>query len=168
MALRNDIVHNLLERFDLWLLEGCSAADAHLEQSYGLVDRHMDQLLAWARGMNEAAHATTSFMATSEYREALFAKEPETDGATDHALSELSEYWSVAERLKEAEAFLAVEGSEEAMAFVARVDAEESPSRYRRKSWRQILSGCGILEMQRIALPERAGLHTVFRSKRRA
>lgn len=160
VALRNGIVHHLLERFDLWSLESCSAADAHLDQSYELVDRHMEQLLGWARRMSEAAQTTASYLATPEYRELLLANASE-------ALPELNGQSPVAERLREAEAFLAADGwtlLDEAIAFIARIDPQESPTRYRRKNWRQILNGCGTFEMQRIALPDRSGLYTAYRS----
>lgn len=164
VALRNDIVHHFLERFDLWSLESCSAADAHLDQSYELVDHHMEQLLGWARQVNEAAQTTASFMATPEYHEFLVAN-------ASAPLPELSGQSSVAERLREAEASLASNGwtlLDEAIVFIARIDPQESPTRYRRKNWRQILNGCGTFEMQRIALPERSGLYTAYRSKSEA
>lgn len=161
VALRNDIVHHFLERFDLWSLKGCSAADAHLEQSYDLVERHMEALLGWARHMSEAAQATAKFMTTPEYRELLLANVSE-------AQPDLNRGSSVARRLQEAEAALALGGWTllgPAIAFIGRIDPQESPARYGRKTWRQILSGCGSFEVQRIALPERSGLHTVYRSK---
>ena len=49
VTLRNELVHHLMERFDLWNPGSCADADTYLERSYERVDRHLLELLEWAR-----------------------------------------------------------------------------------------------------------------------
>jgi len=51
--LRNELVHYFIERFDLWTLGGCIAADEFLEASYETIDRHYKQLHTWALSIGE-------------------------------------------------------------------------------------------------------------------
>ena len=157
--LRNEIVHHLLENFNLWTLQGCAAADAHLEQSYELIDHHMNQLGEWARH-SKTRRLAASFMASDEYLDHLFAK-PEDPAPL------LDEHSPIVERLREAEALLAVDGwalLDDAIAFIGQMDKDETPTRYGCKTWRQVLRNSGAFEFVRQALPERSGLYTAYRS----
>lgn len=159
VALRNDFVHHLMQRFDLWAIDGCQAADAYLEQSYYTVDRHMAQLLDWARSIDHARQAGAQAVASID--PAQFVKPAPGERPA------LNRGSIIAERLREAEAFLAADGwtlLDDAIAFIGRIDALETPSRYGCRHWHQVLRGCDSFEMQKVALPERKGLFTVFRS----
>jgi hypothetical protein len=161
--LRNDLVHHLLEHFNLWTLQGCAAADVHLERSYEVVDRHVVQLSEWARHIDEAKGVHLQFLQSDEFLDFLLAKPADAAPGLDGLAP-------VKERLQEAEAFLAVGGwtlLDDAIAFIGRLDKDESPSRYECKNWRQVLNKSNAFEYQRVALPERSGLYTVFRSKMR-
>src|SRR4051812_41482160 len=52
--LRNQLVHHLIERFDLRSEDGCLDAACHLEESYGRIDQHFLELTEWANSMDEA------------------------------------------------------------------------------------------------------------------
>lgn len=158
--LRNDIVHHLLENFNLFTLQGCAAADAHLEQSYELIDRHMVQLGEWARHMDQARQIAASFMASDEYLDLILDKQR-------HVVPPLDWHSPIVECLREAEALLAVDGwalLDDAIAFIGRIDGDENPARYGYKNWRQVLRNSGAFEFERQALPERSGLYTAYRS----
>lgn len=161
VALRNGIVHHLLDKFNLWTLTGCAAADAHLEKSYELIDRHMAELGDWARKLDEASRVTASFLASGQFLDVVLAKPTE---AVPPALDRAA---SIVKRLCEAEAFLAVEGwvlLDDAIAFIGRIDKDEVPTLYGCKTWRQVLGKSGAFEFQRQALPDRSRLYTVYRS----
>ena len=161
--LRNNLVHHLLEHFNLWMLDGCAAADTHLEKSYDLIDRHVIELGEWARHMDEARQAAAAFMASDEYFDHVqtFKAKP------DRAVPPLHQRSPIVECLREAEAFLAVDGwvlLDDAISFIGRVDQEQNPTRYGRKNWRQVLRDSGAFEFARQAVPERSGLYTVYRT----
>ena len=160
VGLRNELVHHLLENFNLWTLQGCAAADAHLETSYELIDRHMVELGEWARHMQEAREITAKFMASKEFLDMVLAQPSSEATPLDH-------HSTVVERLREAEAFLAVDGwalLNDAIDFIGRMDSEETPTRYACKNWREVLRRSGVFEYQKVALPERSGLYTAYRS----
>src|SRR4030095_702746 len=61
VQVRNDLVHHLLEPFDLWTDDGCVAAEEHLNPCYGRIDQHYNELHQWALTMNQATAASASF-----------------------------------------------------------------------------------------------------------
>ena len=163
VELRNNLVHHLLEQFNLWTLDGCAAADSHLEKSYDLIDRHVVELVEWARHMDQARQAAATFMASDEYVDHVQSHRAQPD----QAVLPLHLRSPIVECLREAEAFLAVDGwvlLDDAIAFIGRVDPEQNPTRYGRKNWRQVLRDSGAFEFARQAVSERAGLYTVYRT----
>lgn len=47
VAMRNELVHHFIERFDLWSDPGCEAALRHLEHCYQRIDHHHNELVGW-------------------------------------------------------------------------------------------------------------------------
>lgn len=52
--LRNELEHHFLQRFELWGVDGCIAAEAYLDESYETIDCHYLRLRDWANSMDEA------------------------------------------------------------------------------------------------------------------
>jgi len=50
--LRNELVHHFLQRFDLWSVDGCIAAESYLDESYETIDGHYLTLRDWAKSMD--------------------------------------------------------------------------------------------------------------------
>jgi hypothetical protein len=71
VALRNQLAHHLMERFDLWHPGTCVDADAYLERSYAQVDRHLLELLEWARHADKARALMASALPTDAIQEHL-------------------------------------------------------------------------------------------------
>jgi hypothetical protein len=67
VALRNGMVHHLIEQFDLWTDEGCVAATTHLENAYDRIDRHYVELEAWAKGMADAQEAAAALSQSDDF-----------------------------------------------------------------------------------------------------
>ena len=61
---RNDLVHHLIEHFDLWSDEGRVAAAHHLQTSYTRIDGHFAELRQWGTSMDDARAMHASFMQT--------------------------------------------------------------------------------------------------------
>ena len=176
VATRNDLVHHFLERFNLWSIAGCDAASQHLAHSYGVIDRHMNELTAWARHMDEARARMSRLLARQEFQDFILqqlADRPtvptELTGPASPA-EDPPDYASVVRWLQEAEGALAIDGwvlLEPAIAFVNQATSRgEFPSRYRCSTWRQVLRRSGVFDIEERALPDRSGTATVYRSKR--
>ncbi len=69
--LRNELVHHFLQRFNIWEVDGCTAADAHLDASFETIDGHFLTLRGWAQSMQEAWANMSSFISTPAYRDLL-------------------------------------------------------------------------------------------------
>jgi hypothetical protein len=78
VKIRNDLVHHLSERYDLWSAAGCHAAADHLEAAYLRIDRELHQLHDWARHSNEAVEVLRS-----ELQEGMKSGESFNDAAVD-------------------------------------------------------------------------------------
>jgi len=61
---RNDLVHHLIEHFDLWSDEGRVRAAHHLQTSYTRIDGHFAELRQWGTSMDDARAMHASFMQT--------------------------------------------------------------------------------------------------------
>ena len=69
--LRNELVHHLLERFDLGQRDRCEAAVAYLDDSRATIDRHYMTLRSWAEGMDNARALAASFMNSDVFKNLL-------------------------------------------------------------------------------------------------
>lgn len=66
--LRNELVHHLLERFDLGQLDRCEAAVAYLDDVRATIDRHYERLCGWAEEMGRVRELMASLMNSDAFR----------------------------------------------------------------------------------------------------
>lgn len=136
VSMRNDLVHHLIERFDLWTEQGCIEAACHLRECYDRIDRHYEELVGWARTMDEARSRMASFAQTREFRDML-VNGIDADG---------SFAWShtgIVSALREAAGTLAVEGWTvlgQAKDWIAAAHPDQTPEKYSCRTWPQVLS----------------------------
>ena len=71
VATRNDLVHHLTERFDLWSTEGCVAAASHLTSCHALIHNHYLELCEWAKAMDQARVMSASFLQSDVVRDRI-------------------------------------------------------------------------------------------------
>lgn len=71
VAMRNDLVHHLIERFDVWTENGCVEAEKHLTHSYERINKHCEELSAWAQSMNDARAISASFAQSDAFYDAI-------------------------------------------------------------------------------------------------
>lgn len=139
VELRNELVHHLLERFDLGQLDRCKAAVVYLDESRATIDRHYLTLRSWAEQMDNARALAASFMNSDAFKDLLI------DGiALDGQV-----HWPVSgivSSLREAEQALAPSGGQAhwielnaAIAWIAKQHPDQTPKRYGCSSWRQVL-----------------------------
>lgn len=133
--LRNDLVHHLIERFDLWSDEGCVAAGRHLQASYTRIDGHFAELRQWATSMDDARAMHASFMQTEVFQDFL-VNGIAPDGTIDWAAA------GIVSVLREAGGELK-QGDwtclDDAVAWIGERHSEQTPAKYGCKSWPDVL-----------------------------
>ncbi len=139
VELRNELVHHLLERFDLGQLDRCEAAVAYLDASRATIDRHYQTLRAWAEQMDNVRALAASFMNSDAFKD-MFIDGIAPDGQVNWPAS------GIVSSLREAELALAPSGGQAhwtelnaAIAWIARQHPDQTPKRYGCSSWRQVL-----------------------------
>jgi hypothetical protein len=158
VALRNELVHHLMERFDLWNPGSCSDADAYLERSYKRVDRHLLELLEWARHADKARQRMASALSSDATQEHIARAAPSLPlpfPSLPLSCLVLNADSNIVQCLREAQAFLAVGGwtlLEDAIDFIRITSEDESPSRYKGLNWRQVLRDSGVFEIRAASL----------------
>lgn len=137
--LRNELVHHLLERFDLGQLDRCEAAVVHLDDSRATIDRHYQTLRTWAEQMDNARALAASFMQSDAFNDFVI-NGIAPDGQVHWPIS------GIVSSLREAEQALAPKGSQArwtelnaAIAWIAKQHPDQTPRRYGCSSWRQVL-----------------------------
>ena len=67
VGLRNELVHHLIERFDLQSLDGCDAALKFLDESYARVDEELLHLQGWAESSNRARLELAAIVSSDDF-----------------------------------------------------------------------------------------------------
>lgn len=147
--LRNELVHQLLERFDLGQLDRCEAAVAYLDASRATIERHYQTLRSWAEHMDKARALAASFMQSDVFNDFLI-NGIAPDGQMHWPMS------GIVGILREAEQALAPTGGQArwtelnaAIAWIARRHPDQTPKRYGCSNWRQVLHESGEFEVMK-------------------
>lgn len=173
VSMRNELVHHFLQRFDLWDAGTCARADQYLDDSYDVIEGHMQELHTWARHMVQASESYARFAASEEFQTLVFSYGATEGGELERTpaqtLSTLPDYAPICQLLRAAERVHAQVGwtpLEHAIAYVNKVSGHtEFPSRYRCRKWHQLLRRSGIFDIEERPLPERPGLFLFYRTK---
>lgn len=144
VALRNELVHHLIERFDLWSEAGCVAASRHLDDCYQRIDHHFDELCSWAKSMDEARTMSAQLMMSPVVLDMLH-----NGIAPDGTFA-----WpdtGIVRVLREATRTLATDGwtqLERACGWITETHPEQTPAKYACRTWPQVLSESRLFELQ--------------------
>lgn len=144
VILRNDLVHHLVDRFDLWSDKGCAAAIDHLEASYARIDAHFAELQQWARSVGEASALSASFMQSAAFEDLVF-NGIAPDGTVDWPSA------GIVRVLREASAALGTEGwvrLDDAIGWIGERHAEQTPARYGCKGWPHVLHKARVFQFE--------------------
>lgn len=144
---RNDLVHHLIERFDISDADGCRAASGHLDSCYQRIDGHCQVLKTWASGLSEARARVSSLVQSKAFEDA-FVHGINPDGSVCWPRS------TIVECLREAETASQVDGwtsLDSAITFMLKENRDQMPSRYGCKTWRQVLKQSGQFEVRSVS-----------------
>lgn len=160
VALRNDLVHHFLERFDVWSVTGCQDADAYLDASMVKVNGHYAELRHWALSTDDARRRMGAFLASPVGTDLLFDG-IYPDGSVD---------WpncGIVRCLRVAAAEVAVDGWASLDQVIAKMNLdhpEQTLKRYRCTSWRQVLHESKQFRIRREPGSEQQPGRTEFQS----
>lgn len=103
VVLRNDLVHHLIERFDIFDENGCRAAVTHLDNCYEQTDGHVERLKGWTASLDETREMMSSSVQSKSFED-MFVHGINPDGSVCWARS------TIVECLHEAETACQVDG----------------------------------------------------------
>ncbi len=144
VALRNDLVHHLIERFDVFDENGCRAAVTHLDTCYEQIDGHLERLKDWATSLAETRALASSLLQSKSFED-MFVHGINPDGSVCWPRS------TIVECLRAAETACSVDGwtcLEAAIKFISKENRDHGPRRYGCKTWRQVLRKSGLFEVR--------------------
>jgi hypothetical protein len=142
--MRNNLVHHLIERFDVWTDDGCTLASDHLRHCYNSIDRHFLELNQWAESMDRSRALSASFAQSDAFHDMLI-----NGIAPDGSFA-----WpdtGIIRVLREAFSNLAVDGwanLESARVWISRSHSDQTPEKYRCRTWPQVLSESREFDLQ--------------------
>lgn len=144
VELRNQLVHHLIERFDVWTEEGCVTAIRHLEGSYVRVDRHFLELAEWAKHMDEARSLAAQFTQSPAFVDMLVS------GVAPDGTFEWP-HTGIVRVLRDASKQFSSDGwtrLDRARAWIAEAHPEQTPMKYNCRTWPQVLSESRQFDLQ--------------------
>lgn len=144
VAMRNELVHHFIERFDLWSNEGCSTAMSHLKGCYERIDRHHCELAEWARRMNESRAMMASFVQTGAFHD-MAVNGIAPDGCFEWSSS------GIVRALREAAGKMSELGwarLDQSLAWIASSHPEQTPAKYGCSTWPQVLNESRLFDLE--------------------
>ena len=144
VALRNDLVHHLVERFELSTIQGCLDAGRHLEESDAKIETHFRELRGWAMGQVAAQQAMHDVMQSGVVRNAV-VDGIRPDGSFDW------EDCGIVRALFDSADQLSQEGwipLREATAWIAQNCPDQVPEKYGCVSWEQVLNVSKLFRLE--------------------
>ncbi len=144
--LRNELVHHLIERFNLWVPGGCDKAAVYLDDAYERIDQQYRQVAQWATNANETRRLSASFTASAEFGN-VFVNGIAPDGTViAWSFTPIVEYLDACSVLETADGWRRLE---DAIAQIRRDHPDETPSRYQCSSWRHLLHESQLFEVRK-------------------
>lgn len=134
VALRNELVHHFIDKFDLSNIDGFVDAEVFLKSSYKSIDEQLTLLQAWNNAMIEAQGKMASLLSEPAFLDFIDGIYP--DGTVDWARA------GIVQGLRDAEERLVISGWTDlgdAIAWMFKNCPEQMPKRFGCTSWRQVL-----------------------------
>jgi hypothetical protein len=158
--LRNDLVHHLIEYFDIADKDGCRAASLDLDSCYEQIDGHYQRLKTWANSLGESQALMLSLMQSKDFEDA-FVHGINPDGTVCWPRSSIVECLRNAEAACQADGWTPLDG---AIRFISKEHRDQIPSRYGCRTWRQVLRQSGQFEVRSVSGSNSGTGHAWYRS----
>ncbi|KSQ21687.1 hypothetical protein APB26_32420 [Pseudomonas aeruginosa] len=161
VALRNDLVHHFMERFDVFSPDGCTAAITHLDAAFIEIETQDRALRAMAKAMDEARQEIGAFIASEAGSDMIVYGIMPGDGPM-HWPSTTIVQW-----LLNAELACALNGwtrLTDAIRHIEQRNQGLTPGKYGCKTWRQVVHESQLFQSERRREPA-GGSALWYRSK---
>jgi hypothetical protein len=144
VAMRNDLMHHLVEMFDLTRSDGCHRALSHLQECYEKISVEFKFLNELADHVEKARLAARMALESPSFEAALL------HGLRSEGTSCLHDC-IITECLRDADDACRIDGwtaLDDAIVFVGKHYVDEFPSKYGCKTWRQILKRAACFDIR--------------------
>lgn len=133
--LRNSLVHHFFDRFGKLDIQICAAACDYLDSCYQRIKADHERMKGWAAAFSDSWALMASFIGSPEFENA-FVHGIQPDGTVLWSRS------TIVDCLRNAEDACALDGwtlLDTAIAFIGQRHRDQTPARYRCKTWREVL-----------------------------
>lgn len=162
VALRNELVHHFLQRFDISTIPGCQEAEVYLDHCLTEIDANVQQLHEWIRSAAEARSDLAGFMQTPEFYDFLAHGILPAGGGVIWATS------TIVRLLREAEQHCRQDDwtrLASAIEFIREREPAHTPKRYGCPSWRSVLHESKHFDIRREQVAPGLATETWYRSR---
>ncbi|HBN9060782.1 hypothetical protein IPC1147_32990 [Pseudomonas aeruginosa] len=162
VALRNDLVHHFMERFDVFSPDGCTAAVNHLDAAFIEIETQDRALRAMAKAMDEARQEIGAFIASEAGNDMIVYGIMPGDGPM-HWPSTTIVQW-----LLNAEVACSVNGwtrLTDAISYIEQRNQGLTPGKYGCRTWRQVVHESKLFQSERRREHQAGGSALWYRSK---
>ena len=144
VALRNELVHHFIEKFDLGTVDGCVAATAHLATCYLQIEVRFEELHRWGASARNARAMAASLMQSDVFGD-FVENGIEPDGTISWPFA------GIVGTLREAWQALELDGwapLNKAIEWAGQHHPEQTPAKYRCVSWPHVLHESRIFKLE--------------------
>lgn len=162
VALRNDLVHHFVERFDVFSPDGCAAAITHLDAAFIEIDTQDRVLRTMAKAMDEVRQELGALLASEEGND-MFVYGIMPGGAPMHWPATTIVHW-----LQNAEQACAINGwtrLTDAIRHIEQRNQGLTPRKYGCTTWRQLVHESKLFQTERRREQQAGGSALWYRSK---
>lgn len=144
VALRNELVHHFLARFNIGDEQGCADAIAYLKEAYERIDAHYQELRTWAMSMVDARVKAALFMQSDAGHDMLF-NGINPDGSFEWRHTGIVQALRAEVSAIAGKAWIAFD-----VVKVQMLDRhpEQTPQKYRCNNWPQVLAEPGEFDLE--------------------
>ena len=156
-------MHHFLQRFNVFVDDGCEAALIHLDRCAVTIEHHVITLQNWRRGMQEARQHHAAILSRPDFQAFLareFAPDPPEDIGPEHPLVVL---------FLQAEGAVAQEGwtrLTDAVKFIQEVAPGETPKKHKVRNWQQVFRRSRVFEVKKDISLDKLDVTFWYRSAR--
>lgn len=135
VATRNDLVHHLIDRFDLWSTDGCVAAARHLTSCHARIRTHYLELCEWAKAMDQTRAMSASFLQSDVVRDHI-VNGIAPDGRVDWRRAGIVQVLREGAQSRGVEGWARLDG---VTSWITETHPEQTPAKYGCATWPQVL-----------------------------
>lgn len=161
VAIRNELVHHFLERFNLNDESCLMNANVYLDEAYQEIDERFLELRDWVKSMDDIRLQVKSFIDSHEFKQ-FFNYEVFPGRPVDWPNTPIIRFLTQAEDSYRLDGWTKLE---DAISFVRKQRPDLGPKKYGCSSWRHVLHESGMFDLDKRQDVGAGGKQVWYRSK---